>query len=707
MADPQGTYIAKSDGFWWSGNYQSGVSWNGSQPNLGDTTVSVTSITSSTVVLHWTAVGGATGYLVGRDGSDAQGHGPWSQTDTPDTYSQTFTSLLASTSYTLYCEPQPGGTRKTIQVTTAAASAPGQLPVADVGTTVGSASYAVPSGAVFVATNGSDTNSGTQASPFATMAKAASTAPSGGTIVVRAGIYYQGGTTQGGAATNGIDLNRSVTIQNYPGETVWFDGSRSATSWTSSSGLWTTSYDRLFDRSPTNSRGAADGSGASQWVNASYPCAPWPDMVFMDGVQLTQVVNKTDLAPGKFWVQGTATGSGYWFQGSAIWIADDPSGHTMEVSDKVKLFFTHQPSTNIKGIGIRRYANSNPDGGVLNILRNDSLVENVWIEDVSNDGVHFAGDTSRDTSNCIMRNCTSRRTGNLAATAYESDGTLFDKVDVQYANYSHWNYAPQAGGIKVSRSQTIIVQNSLFQHINGKGFWTDMTVDNAQVYNSVFNDTDDKAIKFECGTNKLTLANCLFTNINGAGFQVNNCDRADVWNCTIVNAGDYGAQWPQDTRRPSNMTYNKDPRQPDSYYTLSYNQWQINQLAMHNCVITSASEPYFSLQLGDRGLPDTRGLSDFTITMDGNVYNNTGSAPSNAFLLPNSSNGSTNYQTLSSFQSVTGQDANSTQVTGSSVVDGSYQLTNATYHTNATALPANIASAIGQSAGTKHAGAFL
>jgi hypothetical protein len=128
---------------------------------------------------------------------------------------------------------------------------------------------------------------------------------------------------------------------------------------------------------------------------------------------------------------------------------------------------------------------------------------------------------------------------------------------------------------------------------------------------------------------------------------------------------------------------------------------------MHNCVITSTNQPYFALQISDRGLPDTRQLSDFTIAMNGNVYNNTGGAPSTAFMLPNSSNGSTYYQTLGSFQSVSGQDGNSSQVTGSSVVDGSYRLTNTTYHTKATALPTAIASAIGQPAGTKHAGAFL
>jgi trimeric autotransporter adhesin len=69
---------------------------------------------------------------------------------------------------------------------------------------------------VFVATTGSDDNSGTIDSPLATVKQALSVVPKNGTIVIRGGSYHQSGI---------FISNVGVTIQSYPGEAVWFDGS--------------------------------------------------------------------------------------------------------------------------------------------------------------------------------------------------------------------------------------------------------------------------------------------------------------------------------------------------------------------------------------------------------------------------------------------------------------------------------------------------
>lgn len=87
---------------------------------LPDTTVSVSNITSNSVTLTWTAVSGATSYLTGRNGTDSNGNGPYQTTDSATTFSRTFINLLPSTTYILYCTPQPNGTQKTISVKTAA-----------------------------------------------------------------------------------------------------------------------------------------------------------------------------------------------------------------------------------------------------------------------------------------------------------------------------------------------------------------------------------------------------------------------------------------------------------------------------------------------------------------------------------------------------------------------------------------------------------
>lgn len=92
------------------------------QLTLPDTTVTATNVTSNSITLNWTAVSGATSYVTGRDGTDSNGNGPYQTTDSSTTFSRTFINLLPSTTYTIYCTPQPNGNQKSLTITTAAAT---------------------------------------------------------------------------------------------------------------------------------------------------------------------------------------------------------------------------------------------------------------------------------------------------------------------------------------------------------------------------------------------------------------------------------------------------------------------------------------------------------------------------------------------------------------------------------------------------------
>ena len=78
-----------------------------------------------------------------------------------------------------------------------------------------------PSGTLYVATGGSDSNPGTLTAPLATIQKAVSLVSAGGTIAVRGGTY---------ALTTNITITKSgtssapITLTNYQGEHVVIDG---------------------------------------------------------------------------------------------------------------------------------------------------------------------------------------------------------------------------------------------------------------------------------------------------------------------------------------------------------------------------------------------------------------------------------------------------------------------------------------------------
>ncbi len=79
---------------------------------------------------------------------------------------------------------------------------------------------ATPSAFYYVSTSGSDTNPGTEASPWLTIQHAANTVPAGSTVYVMGGLYNEVITINvSGSAAAGF-----TTFENYPGEAVTIDG---------------------------------------------------------------------------------------------------------------------------------------------------------------------------------------------------------------------------------------------------------------------------------------------------------------------------------------------------------------------------------------------------------------------------------------------------------------------------------------------------
>ena len=143
---------------------------------------------------------------------------------------------------------------------------------------VGTTSYAVPSGAVFVSPSGNDANAGTSAAPVKTVTKAISKVGSGGTVVMRGGTYHEYFI---------VPPNKPITIQSYPKEAVWLDGTSTVSGFAKSGAVWKAPWTVRFDASPTYTKGAPDGTAAGwQFVNPSYPMAAHPDAVWINDSEL-------------------------------------------------------------------------------------------------------------------------------------------------------------------------------------------------------------------------------------------------------------------------------------------------------------------------------------------------------------------------------------------------------------------------------------
>jgi hypothetical protein len=221
--------------------------------------------------------------------------------------------------------------------------APSTAPAGTAGSlAVGSASYAAPAGAIYVSPTGNDAAAGTQAAPVKTIQRGVNLAPAGGTVVVRAGTYRET-----------VTISRTVTVQNYPKEAVWLDGSSPVTGWVADGSMWRKDgWTTRFDSSPTYTQGAKD-STAANWgfVNPDYPMAAHPDQVFVDGAPLEQVKSKSLVKAGTFFLDQAT---------SKLYIGTNPTGKTVEASTIIKAMTVKGANSVSRGRRSRTSPSSTP-----------------------------------------------------------------------------------------------------------------------------------------------------------------------------------------------------------------------------------------------------------------------------------------------------------------------------------------------------------
>jgi hypothetical protein len=275
------------------------------------------------------------------------------------------------------------------------------------GTTVGAAQYPVPVGAIVVAPSGSDAAAGTAAAPFNSLTRAVAVAPSGATIVLRAGSYHE--SVQ-------IPSTKQLPVQAWPNEAVWMDGSVAVNDWTPSGGRWFhDNWTVEFDPSPTYTRGAAD-STAANWgfVNPSYPMAAYPDQIWVNGVAQRQVGSLDAVLPGTFFHDRPA---------NRLWLGSDPTGDQVRVSDLVRALMVRSDNSVIRGFGIRRFAPSVPDMGAVTLERPGILAENIAVTDTATTGLYVAAGNG-----VTLRNLSTARNGLLGFGASTADNLTIEKV---------------------------------------------------------------------------------------------------------------------------------------------------------------------------------------------------------------------------------------------------------------------------------------
>ncbi|WP_316296417.1 right-handed parallel beta-helix repeat-containing protein, partial [Clavibacter michiganensis] len=505
-------------------------------------------------------------------------------------------------------------------------------------------------------------------------------APSGRTIVVRAGTYRE---------TVVMPAGKALTLQSYPGEAVWLDGSRTLTSWTASgSTRYAAGWDVTFDASPTYTRGAPDGTREGwAFVDPARPMAAHPDQVWIGQAAQRQVASLAQVTAGTFFVDTAA---------DRLYLGSDPGSQTVRASDRVSALAVRGDGSSVRGIGIRRYAPSVPDMGAVVVTGRDVTIADVAITDNATTGL------SVQSTDVTLQAVTSARNGMLGIHANYADRLRASQLLVADDNTEGFNRAPVSGGFKITRSRDVDVIDSAFLRSAGNGLWFDESIYDATVAgNDVLANTGNGVV-FELSAQLAFVDNVAAGN-GAAGLWIDDSGHAQVWANTFSgNRRDVDIA--QGSRRAANLgEAGHDPRQqlPDPTVT-----WIVTDIQVADNVMQGSTG---NALLAVEDHSHERSATQMGITTAGNVYQrDVASSPRWAIVWARGPGDPAVHDTVGAFTAATGNDRTSLDVVGRKVLGSGWRLTSemqAQQATVAVAVPAAVATLRGVATGARVIGA--
>lgn len=533
---------------------------------------------------------------------------------------------------------------------------------------VGTTTYPVPARAIFVAPKGTQTGSGTAGDPYGSAAYAVSKAPSGSTIVLRGGTYRE---------YVYVGYNKALTIQAYPGEAVWFDGSSPVTGWVKSGNVWVKAgWTHKFDHTVSFTAGKDE---TRRFVDGANPLAGYPDQVWINDKPLTQVSSASAVTAGTFYVDEG---------GKRLLVGSDPTGKRVEASTLTRAFKIQGKHTTLRGFGVERYATTLSMMGTVTAEVDDITLENMVVRDNATVGVFAWNDVKK------FHRVTLQDNGLLGLGVNKVANLALTDSIIRGNNTQSFKPAPVSGGVKITDSNDVRIDGNIVDDNDSAGVWFDINSRDVEVTSNTVADNKTAGVQLELSQQAIVADN-VFSR-NGADIHVMNSGDVRIWNNTIDAGGRAILFW-QDERRQTNTALK------------SVAPWVLDDVVVRNNVI--------SFSTGSGSCPvlaqDTeRRLAGAAVGawMENNLYyRRDSSTPANLACWANGSSGTKSLKTLSEVAAFTGNDKSSALWTGSPILTSSLGLRSdvlASPRASLGGLPSDIASALGVAAGTKRAGAF-
>ena len=532
---------------------------------------------------------------------------------------------------------------------------------------VGSTTYTVPSNAIFATAAGSTGGSGTLASPYGSAQTAIDRAATGSTIVLRGGQYHE---------SVFVPSNKALTIQSYPGEAVWFEGASQVTGWQQTGSTWTVSnWNYSFSSAVSFSAGQDE---TSWWTNSGHRMAGFPDQVWINGQELSQVGSAAAVTAGKFFVDKT---------NKLLIIGSDPTGNSVQASTLQQAIKIWGSGSVVRGIGVRHYATTVAQFGAVSVQVPNVTLENMVITDNATIGVYFWA------TGHVFRHLTVSDNGLLGVGGNQGSNFTMDSSRITGNNTERFNREPVSGGVKLTNASNVVISNNVIADNYTNGLWFDVSMHRVKVIGNLIKNNVSNGLEIELSEQFLVADNHVVGN-GETGIWTFDSGNVDIWNNTLISNARSLSFW-QDERRNTGSDGSTIP-------------WVSRNIDVHNNLVVFGTNfcPILTQDLTNRWTG-----AQFGVTLNNNVYQRPSATnPSRWACWANGAAGIAAYDDMPSFVSASGMDRQSVGLVGATpVVDTQMSLTSSSRSSTAsvaTALPSSVASVIGQQTGVRSVGAF-
>lgn len=554
--------------------------------------------------------------------------------------------------------------------------------------------YDIPSDAVFMAPDGDDDAGGTRSAPVGSLGRALALVPSGGTVVMRGGTYREGSSSA---------ITKSVTLQPYPHEQVWFDGTDVVTGWSSSGdGRWVLEdwstpsfcngdyYEVPYDEQREDNSGPC--SHLDMILNPDNPAAGDPQMLYVDGVAVRQVPTLEQVEGRSFF---------YDQQERRVYLGVNPEDRIVEMAARPMALRLEggDGGSVVRGLGFRRYATNEYNGNATHGAVLSAQPGNVYERNTFTQ-MAGAGMTVSDARDVVVRGNRFVENGfngldaNGSSTSGGEDDIVIEQNLFDGNNTEAFGVGCEAScaaaGAKFAHMTGLTVRDNVFSDTReGTGFWCDLDCSQAVITGNVFEGNDSSGLYYEVSKNGIIADNLMLGN-GDYGLKSGSADM-EIYHNTFVDNG-------------TDVLLYDDDRSPgvDGWSDVGPDTWDND---FFNNVLVGGAPPLAAWRTSSRG--DNTGPEDFIDDMDYNAY----ARPSGdaEVLVEWREQDSELFTDLDDFHDATGHEEHGlelTQDSGPAFVDrraGNYRIRSSSpAHSSGRPLPEDVADALGLEAGTVH-----